>query len=133
MTKSVFKKLIVGTALASSPFLFPAVASANSAPIVNQEAVSLLTTSLRDTVQAYDSLSAGETSKARTKLSSAVQKLSTAVAKDATLGVSTNSGSPQTVTTLHSQLKAVQSRMSNGSPTEVQSELERVLSQTGMI
>jgi len=55
MTKTVFKKLIAGTAILSAPLLYPAVASANSAPIVNQEAVNLLTVSLRDTVQAYDS------------------------------------------------------------------------------
>lgn len=133
MTSFNFKKLIAGTAVLSAPFLFPAVASANSAPIVNQEAVNLLTTSLRDTVQAYDSLTAGETAQARTKLSSAVQKLSTAVSKDPTLGVSTNGGNAQTVTTLHGQLKAVQSRMRSGETSEVRSELQRVLSQTGMI
>lgn len=133
MTKSVFKKLIVGTAVASSPFLFPAVASADQAPIVNQEAVNLLTTSLRDTVQAYDSLQAGETTQARTKLSSAVQKLSTAAAKDPTLGVSTTTGAAQNVTTLHNQLKSVKSRMSNATTAEVRSELQRVLSETGMI
>ena len=133
MTKTVFKKLIAGTAILSAPLLYPAVASANSAPIVNQEAVNLLTVSLRDTVQAYDSLSAGDRTKASKKLSSAVQKLSSAAAKDPTLGVSTNTGAAQTVTTLHSQLKAVKTRMASGNTSEVQSELQRVLSSTGMI
>lgn len=133
MTKTVFKKLIVGTAILSTPLLYPTVASANSAPIVNQEAVNLLTVSLRDTVQAYDSLSAGDKTKANAKLSSAVQKLGSAVAKDPTLGVSTNNGKAQNVTTLHSQLKTLKTRMNSGELSEIQSELGRVLSTTGMI
>ena len=133
MTKTVFKKLIAGTAIVSAPLLYPAVASANSAPIVNQEAVNLLTVSLRDTVQAYDSLSAGDRTKANVKLTSAVEKLSTAVEKDPSLGLSTNSGTAQNVRTLHSQLKAIKTRMASGNTSEVQSELERVLSAKGMI
>lgn len=133
MTKNAFKKLIASTAIVSAPLLFPAVASANSAPIVNQEAVSLLTVSLRDTVHAYDSLTAGDTAKANAKLSSAIQKLSFAVAKDSTLGVSTKSGTAQNVTTLHDQLKSVKSRMRVGDAADLRSELERVLSTTGMI
>ncbi len=133
MTKTVFKKLIVGTAFLSAPLLFPAVASANSAPIVNQEAVTLLTTSLRDTAQAYDSLLAGQTAQARNKLSAAVQKLSTAAAKDPTLGVSTTTGSAQDVKSLHSQLKSMEARLNSGATSEVHSELQRVLTETGMI
>ena len=133
MTTTAIKKIIASTAIVSAPFLFPAVASANSAPIVNQEAVSLLTTSLRDTVQAYDSLQAGHTSKANAKLRSAVQKLSTAATKDPQLGVSTTTGAAKNVTTLHRQLKAVQSRMNSGNTSDVQSELQRVLSAAGMI
>ena len=133
MTTTVFKKLIASTAIVSAPFLFPAVASANSAPIVNAEAVDLLTLSLRDTVQAYDSLSAGDKTKARTKLSSAVSTLSTAAAKDPTLGVTTTSGAPKDVRALHSQLKNVTTRLKAGDAAEVREELQRVLSTAGMI
>lgn len=133
MTTPVFKKLIIGTAIASSPFLFPAVASANSAPIVNPEAVNLLTISLRETVQAYDSLSAGDTLKAKTKLSSAVEKISSAATKDPQMGISTTTGAAKDVTALHSELKSVHARIKSGDTSDVRSELERVLSTTGML
>ena len=94
----------------------------------------LMTTAVQDAMTAHDTLQRGDISQARTKIDTAVNKLQSAVRKDATLGLTYSQGSgPVTATRFKTDLQRVQSNLRSGDRQAAQNELQRVLSQVGAV
>lgn len=125
--KTAFKKPMVLTAALVAPFFMSAPASANTAPLVNQQAVQQLTTSVKETLAAYDALNTGDVSIARTKLDTALRTLESAVAKDPTLGIASTSAKA-----MHQELKTVRAKLNNSDRFAVKSELAQTLTRAGI-
>lgn len=129
--KTVFKTPLVLSAALIAPLFYAGTANAtttaNSAPLVNQQAVEQLTTGLKDTLAAYDALNTGSVTTARAKLDTALRKMESALSKDATLGIAQTSAKA-----LHSDLKSVRTKMNSGDQMQVKSELSSVLSKAGV-
>ena len=121
------KKPLVLSAALIAPFFISAPASANTNTLVNQQAVTQLSTSLKDTVQAYHALERGDATTARATLDKALRTMESAVAKEPTLGVAQTPA-----TALHSDLKSIHSKMRTADKNAVKSELGAVLSRAGI-
>ncbi|WP_371397668.1 hypothetical protein [Fretibacter rubidus] len=121
------KKPLVLSAALIAPFFISAPASADTSGLVNPQAVAQLSTSLKDTVQAYEALAQGDVTMARTTLDKALRTMQSAVAKEPTLGVAQTSA-----TALHSELKSIHSKMRTADKSAVKSELSSVLARAGI-
>lgn len=129
--KTVIKTPLVLSAALIAPLFYAGTVNAatptNSAPLVNQQAVEQLTTGLKDTLAAYDALNTGSVTTARAKLDTALRKMESALAKDATLGIAQTSAK-----SLHSDLKSVRTKMNSGDQVAVRAELQSVLNRAGV-
>lgn len=126
-----FKKTFVLATAIISPLLMSVPASANTntnGNLVDHQAVSLLTTSVKDSITAYDSLDRGDTVLAKKKLDLALQSMRSALAKDPTLALS-----QKRATSLHQDLKAVRTKLNSSDSYSAKSELRTVLSQAGVM
>lgn len=125
--KTVFKTPLVLSAALIAPLFYANTATANTTPLVNQQAVEQLTTSVKDTLAAYDALNTGNVTTAQAKLDTALRKMESALAKDNTLGIAQTSAK-----VLHSDLKSVRSKMRNADQYEVKTTLRDTLSKAGI-
>lgn len=124
---SRFNKIVLSAAFIS-PLLLSAPAMANMAPLkVDPTAVSQLTNSVQQTLTAYDHLRSGNKVEAQRVLTTALRQIESAVAKDSSLGVA-----QVKATTLHSDLKRIQSKLNTSASQEVRTELRRVLQNAGI-
>jgi len=123
------KKSLVLTAALAAPLLMSAPASANTnSDLVNPQAVNQLTTSIKHTLEAYDSLNRGDVTVAKTKLDQAVRQLESAIAKDPTLGVS-----QKPAKSFHADLKMVKTKLNSRDSFEAKTELNNLLSSAGIM
>jgi hypothetical protein len=130
MTTRFKKTLVLATAIISPLFISaPALANANANQnLVDPQAISLLTTSVKDSITAYDSLDRGDTVLAKRKLDQALRSMQSAVTKDPTLALS-----EKRATSLHQELKAVRTKLNTSDSVSAKSELRAVLSQAGVM
>lgn len=123
------KKSLVLTAALAAPLVMSAPAMANTSnSLVNPQAVNEFTSSVKLTLDAYDSLQSGNMTVAKTKLERAVQDLERAIAKDPTLGFS-----QKPAKAFHTELKTVKTKLNSRDSFEAKAELDRVLSSAGIM
>ncbi len=127
MTTRFTRSCVLATAIIS-PLLMSVPAAANSSTsLVDQQAVSLLTNSVKDTLSAYDSLGLGDAVSAKRQLDKALRDMQQAVAKDPSLALSEKRAS-----SLHQELKQLNTKMSSMDSFSAKAELETVLSSAGI-
>ncbi len=127
--KTMIKKNVVLAAAVVSPLFVGVNAMAVDAkPLVDQRAVSQMSTALGDTIAAYDNLRNGNYTLARTKLDAAVRSLESALTKDPTLGVTRTDGR-----SLLRELKDVRKKFSSTNPQPAKMELQDVLDKAGIV
>jgi len=127
---SFAKRMGVTATALIAPFLIstPSYAeSVNTTGLVNQQAVSDFSQSLRMTLDVHSLLEQGDVSQAKVKLDKALSKMQTALRKDATLGVGSVQGQ-----TLHSDLKTVRTNLNVSDRFEAQSALTALINSAGL-
>ena len=123
------KKSLVLTAALAAPLVMSAPAMANTnSDLVNPQAVNQFTTSIKHTLDAYDSLNRGDVTVAQRKLEQAVRQLEGAIAKDPTLGFN-----QKPAKAFHADLKTVKSKLSSRENATAKMELDNLLSRAGVI
>ena len=124
-----FNKSLVLSAAMAAPLLLgtPAMASTGSS-LVNQNAVDQFTSSVQQTLSAYDTYNQGNTVLAKAKLEKAIRNLENAMSKDPTLGFSSKSG-----TEFRNELKTINAKFNTQDRSQVRADLSEVLSSIGVI
>lgn len=123
------KKSLALTAALAAPLVMsaPAMANANS-DLVNPQAVNQFTTSIKHTLDAYDSLNRGDVTVAQSKLDQAVRQLESAIAKDPTLGFS-----QKPAKAFHADLQMVKTKLKSRDSVQARTELNSVLNSAGIL
>lgn len=128
MINGLKKSLILSAAIAAPLFISAPAMGSTGSNEVNQQAVKQFTSSVRDTLSAFDYLERGDFTSAKSNLDQALRGLESAIAKDPTLGFSQKSG-----TAFHNDLKMVKAKMSSGDRNQAKSELTNLLRSAGII